>query len=173
MGKMPEWGTHVIVGLLLAEIFKVKKKSVVLVGAILPDIFVKLTLMRLFIPIPNLDYSMLGAFHVPFVFFLSSLLLAPLFHERYASIVLWLNLGAASHFLTDALLRHLAEGGVRLLYPLSLDYYTLSLFWPEQSYWLGILAAPLYGILIALKKYRLKRAIPLNQRLPTNQPLPR
>ncbi len=151
---MPEWLTHVIIGLLLAEVFSVRKKSIVLLGAILPDILVKLTLIKLFIPIPNIDYSVLGALHVPFVFFLFTLLIAPLFRYNYVQTVLWLNLGAVSHFLSDALLRHVTGGGVRLLYPLSLDYYTLSLFWPEQSYLLGILALVLYGMIIILKKYK-------------------
>jgi membrane-bound metal-dependent hydrolase YbcI (DUF457 family) len=151
---MPEWFTHVALGLLLAELFNVNKKSIVVLGAILPDILVKLTLVRLFIPIPNIDYSILGALHVPFVFFLFTLVAAPLFRYPYGRIVLGLNLGALSHFLSDALLRHVAGGGVRLLYPLSRNYYTAGLIWPEQSYLLGIALAIAYGLLLFLKKYR-------------------
>lgn len=150
---MPEWFTHVALGLLLAEVFNVKKKSIVILGAILPDILVKLTLVRLFIPIPNVDYSILGSLHVPFVFFLFTLVAAPLFRYDYLRIVLGLNLGALSHFISDALLRHVAGGGVRLLYPLSLKYYNLGLIWPEQTYLIGIALALAYGLLRLGKRY--------------------
>ncbi len=163
---MPEWFTHVALGLLLAELFNVNRKSIVVVGAILPDILVKLTLVRLFLPLPNIDYSILGALHVPFVFFLFTLVVAPLFRYHYGRIVLWLNLGAMSHFLSDALLRHLAGGGVRLFYPLSLNYYTASVIWPEQSYLLGLAVALAYGLLLFLKKYRWspQRTLPFKMR---------
>ena len=153
MSTMPEWVTHLLLGLIAAEVFSVRKKSVVLLGAILPDLLVKLVLVKLFLPIPNIDYSLLGAFHVPFVFLLSTFLLATWFRYSYWHIVLWLNLGALTHFLSDALLRHLAGGGVRLLYPLSLEYYTLGGVWPEQSYLIFIPALLLYGLIKLTKRW--------------------
>jgi len=154
---MPDWMTHIVVGLVLAEAFNIPKKSIVLLGAILPDILPKLVLLRLFIPLPNGNYNLLSAFHVPFVFFLASIFIALLFRHNKFRIVLWLNIGAMSHFLADATLQHF-EGGVRLLYPLSLESYTLNVVWPEQSYLVLIPALLVYGGLLLFKK-RYKKAM--------------
>ena len=152
---MPEWVTHALLGLLVAEIFSVKKKSIVVLGALLPDIIVKLTLVRLFIPIPNFDYAVLGSFHTPFVFLLFSILLSPLFRYDYLKIIIWLNMGALTHFLADATLHHVSDGGVRLLYPLSNTYYTVGWIWPDDTLWIGLGAAILYLGIKGFKKYLL------------------
>ncbi len=140
---MPDWLTHIVIALVFAEIFSVRKKSVVLLGAVLPDVLVKLTLLELFIPIPNWNYTFLSAFHVPLVLFLVILLLAPLFRYKYSAIVGWLSLGALTHFASDALLRHF-QGGVALFYPFSLDKYSLNWVWPDQSYFILIPALIAY-----------------------------
>ncbi len=150
---MPEWVTHALLGLLVAEIFGVRKKSIVVLGALLPDIIVKLTLLRLFVPIPNFDYSILGSFHTPFVFLLLTILLSPLFRYDCIRIICWLNVGATTHFLADATLHHISDGGVRLLYPLSNGYYTLGWIWPDDTLWIGLAAALLYLAIIGFKKY--------------------
>lgn len=150
---MPEWATHALLGLVIAEIFGVRKKSIVMLGALLPDILVKLVLIRLFLPIPNVDYSILGSGHTPFVFLLLSVLICPLFRYDHIKIILWMNLGALTHFLADATLRHISDGGVRLLYPLTTKMYTLSLIWPDDTYWLAIFLAILYLGIRGFKKY--------------------
>lgn len=150
---MPEWATHALLGLVIAEIFGVRKKSIVVLGALLPDIFAKLVLLRLFLPIPNLDYSILGSGHTPFVFFLFSILICPLFRYDYLKIILWLNLGALTHLLADATLHHISDGGVRLLYPLTTKTYTLSLIWPDDTYWLALFLAIIYFGIRGFKKY--------------------
>ena len=50
---MPDLITHIIVGLILAKLLRVKKKSLVLLGAILPDMIYKLSLLGLFFDIPE------------------------------------------------------------------------------------------------------------------------
>ena len=154
---MPEWVTHALLGLLVAEIFSVRKKSIVVLGALLPDMIIKLTLLRLFIPIPNFDYAILGAFHTPFPLLLFTILISPLFRYDHLTIIAWLNLGALTHFLSDALLRHLGSGGVRLLYPFTAKYYTLGLIWPDDTLWIGLATAILYFGIIAFKKIILPR----------------
>lgn len=144
---MPDWLTHAVLGLLVAEIFSVRKKSLVVLGALLPDIFPKLVLLRLLIPLPHLNYTGLGAFHTPFVFFLATIIIAPLFRYSYWKFILWLNLGAATHFFSDALLRHFAAG-VHLFYPISLGHFTLNVVWPDESYWVLIPALLLYGVVL-------------------------
>ncbi len=151
---MPDWLTHVVIALVFAEIFNVRKKSVVLLGAILPDFLPKLIQLELFVPIPNWNYALLSAFHVPFVLFLVILLIAPLFRYKYVSIVGWLSLGTFTHLLSDTLLRHF-QGGISWLYPFSMEKYALHWVWPDQSYLILIPAIITY-ILVVVFKHRLK-----------------
>lgn len=151
---MPDLLTHLIIGLVLIEIFNVRKMSLVLLGTIMPDLLLKLVLLRLFIRIPNINYGVLSAFHTPFVLFLVSLLIAPLFRYDYKKVVLWLNLGALSHFLADATLKHLSETGVRLFYPLSYNTYTLSLIWPNHSYLLMMFFLLVYIAIFLFKSQK-------------------
>jgi len=148
---VPDWLTHVVIGLLLTELFSVKKKSVVLLGAILPDILPKIILLQLLVPLPIFNNKVLEAAHVPFIFFLGSMIAATLFRYRYWKIVWWLNLGALSHFLSDALLRHFGEGGVQLLYPLTSQKYTLNLLWQDQTY---LLLVPVLLLYLLIRKYK-------------------
>lgn len=150
---MPDWVTHIAIALLILELYPVKKKSLVLLGAIMPDLFPKLVLIRLLIPIPAIDYHILSAFHTPFVLFLATLLIAPLFRYNYWKVVLWITIGTTSHFLSDALLRHFI-GGVNLFYPVLLKHYTLNLVWPDQSYLILIPTVIFYLLIIIYKKYR-------------------
>ena len=149
---MPDWVTHIAIGLLILELYPVKKKSLVLLGAILPDLLPKLVLLRLLIPIPSLDYVFLSAFHTPFVLFFVTMLLAPLFRYDYWKVVGGITIGTTSHFLSDALLQHFV-GGVNLFYPVLLKHYTLNLVWPDQSYLIFIPVVILYLIVIVSKKY--------------------
>lgn len=152
---MPDWLTHVVIGLILIDIFKVRKKSLVLLGVLLPDFLPKLILLRLFFPVQDyLNYKVLTAFHVPFVFFFFTLLIAPLFKYNYKKVVFWLNLGAISHFLADSLLRHFSDAGIKLFYPLLLNKFTLGLVWPNESYFILIPALIVYlGIILIKKKF--------------------
>ncbi len=148
---MPDWLTHVIIGLIIIELFNVKKRSLVLLGAVLPDILPKITLLRLFIPLPNINFGWFSAFHTPFVFFLTTLLIAPIFRYNYKKVVLLLNAGAISHFLSDALLRGFGSGS-RLLYPLSYEGFRFNLVWSDQSYLILIPALVIYAIILQLKR---------------------
>ncbi|MDP3734290.1 MAG: hypothetical protein Q8R37_03600 [Nanoarchaeota archaeon] len=148
---MPDWLTHIVIAAVVGELFSVRKKSLLFFGALLPDILPKLVLLRLFIPLPALDYTLLSAFHTPFVLFLVTLLIAPLFRYRYKIVVALITLGALTHFVSDALLQHFS-GGVALLYPLSLKHYTLNLVWPEQSYLILLPALFMYGLILIVKR---------------------
>ena len=151
---MPDWFTHVLIGLIIAEVFSVRKKSLVLIGTIIPDILPKLVLLRLFIPIPSINYTVLKAFHTPFVIFIAILLIAPLFKYSYKKVVALMGAGALSHLLADAALRHFA-GGVRLLYPISMRKYAFNFFWPNESF---IIMVPLLIIYITIVAMHRKNA---------------
>ena len=149
---MPDWLTHIVIGLILIEIFNVRKKSLVLIGTILPDILPKIILLGLFFALPDFNYEIFNAFHIPFVLFLVTLLIAPLFRYDYWKVVLLINIGVISHFLADALLRHFSTAGVRLLYPFKFKAYSANLVWPDQSYFILIPAIIVYIAIILLKK---------------------
>ena len=155
---MPEWVTHVLIGLVLAELLFIPKRSVVLLGAILPDLFAKLVLLRLFIPIPHWNYSFLSMAHTPFVLFLVCLLLAPLFRYEYRKIVYWLMVGGLSHIFSDMLLKHYLGGGMALLFPFSNMKFSLGLFWPDESYLLLYIMILIY-LCILFFKYERKKGL--------------
>lgn len=151
---MPDWLTHLVLGLVLTELFSVQKKSLVLLGAILPDILSKLVLLQFFVPILDLNLKFLRAFHVPFVLFLLTLIAAPVFKYDYRKVIFWLNLGILSHFLSDLMLRHLSPtSGMMLFYPFSSAGFSLNLVWPDQSYFILIPALLLYFAIILIKRY--------------------
>lgn len=151
--KMPDLVTHVVMALVLIELFQVRKRSLVLLGAILPDIFAKVVLLRLFLPLPHIDYGVLSAFHVPFVFILFSLLLAPLFRSPYWKVVGSLTLGGLSHILADAFLRHFGDSGVKLFFPLLSQAYTLGWVWPDESFLLLFPGILMYLFLLWYRGY--------------------
>lgn len=159
---MPDWLTHLVIGLVLIEIFNVEKKSLILLGAILPDLIPKLVLLRLFVPLPDLSFGLLNSLHVPFILFLFTLLIAPVFRYDYKKVVLWLNIGTISHFLADALLRNFGNGGVKLLYPLTIEKYNLNLVWPNESYYILVPALLVYLVIIMIKKKNHNFNIKLN-----------
>ena len=154
---MPDLVTHVVIALVLIELFQVQRRSLVLLGAILPDVFTKLVLLRLFIPLPHIDYGVLSAFHVPFIFFLFALVLAPLFRSPYWKVVGALTLGGLSHIFADAFLRHFGAGGIKLFFPLLSRGYTLSLIWPDESFLLLFPGVLIYLFLLWHRGYFGKR----------------
>lgn len=162
---MPDWLTHLVIAAVSAEIVNTRKKSLVLLGAILPDLLPKLMLLRLFIQLPNIDYSVLSAFHTPFVLFLVICLMTLLFKYDYIKVVALLSLGAGTHFVADTLLIHFT-GGVHLLYPFSLHPFRFDLFWPDQP-WAVLLPMMLIYVLIMLIKWKKKRK-EVNNSLPAS-----
>lgn len=100
---MPSLLAHIFLGMLLAYLFRVKEKSVLLFGAILPDI--KIFLYLLATPLLGLSAanSLIIPVHSPF----GSLLLALFFasflpKERYKRNLFLLCLGVTAHFALDA-----------------------------------------------------------------------
>jgi len=74
---MPDWMSHLIIGLILAELFNVRKKSLVVLGAFMPDLIAKLDLVLFYFNIKT--FASFSYFHTPLMCFLISILIAPLF----------------------------------------------------------------------------------------------
>lgn len=114
---MPDWITHIAVAYSLALIVKVKKRELVVLGALLPDIF------KAFLPLGAIigygDTFFLGNYFAPFHtligVILTSALLSTFFDAPRKILPLFL-FGAFSHLAIDS-----------LLYPFGYENW---FFWP-------------------------------------------
>lgn len=48
---MPDWLSHILIGLIAAEVFNIDKKGLVTLGSLLPDFAVKVYLLSFFFPV--------------------------------------------------------------------------------------------------------------------------
>ena len=147
---MPDWLTHILIALIISGLLGVKKKSLVVLGALLPDLIVKSSLLGFFVHLPNTFNYMIGAFHTPIMSFLLSMAIAPLFKFDYLKTLLLINIGLVSHISADLLMRHF-DGGQMLFYPFSFKPYTLNVLWAEKYYLVLVPALVLY---LLIKYYR-------------------
>ena len=147
---MPDWMSHILVGLIIAEAFNIRKKSLVLLGALLPDVLSKLFLLFFYFDFFN-NLSV-RSFHSPIMVFLLAILLAPIFKYNRLKTVILVSVGALSHFLADLTMRHF-NSGIRLLFPFSMETYSLGLLWPDESIYFLLGALIVYLALKLCKKY--------------------
>jgi hypothetical protein len=140
---MPDWITHIAVAYSLALLAGVRRYELVILGALLPDLF------KLFLPLGAVigygESFFLGNYFAPFhTFFgvlLTSALLSTFFAKAGKVFPLFL-LGAFSHLAMDS-----------LLYPYGYDNWV---FWPLLRFgargvaWPDNLLLPLAAVSIAL-----------------------
>lgn len=151
---MPDWMSHLLIGLIVAELFNVRKKSLVLLGALLPDLISKFFLLFFYFGIlANLS---LESFHTPLMCFLLVIITAPLFKYDRAKTVFLINVGLATHFLSDLTMRHFTSG-MRLFFPFSMSVYRIDLIWPEQSIYFLIFSLIVYILIKLVKKVDLDK----------------
>lgn len=149
---MPDLMSHLIIGLILAELFSVRKKSLVVLGAISPDVLSHLDIMYTYFDVPRiLNFN---SFHTPFMSFLISLLISAFFiYPKYKTILLF-NLGSMSEYLSDLLVKHFTGAGTRFFFPFSLYNYSLSLVWSNDSIYILITCLVIYATIKLVKKKR-------------------
>ena len=151
---MPDLMSHLLIGLILAELFNIKKKSIVVMGALAPDLLAKIHLVYYYLGInPGILFS---SFHTPLMLFLVSLLLAPLFLYDSIKFLIAFNIGSVSEILSDLTMKHFTISGSRLFFPFSMKNYTLNWIWPEQSIYVLVALLTVYFALSAIKKKSLK-----------------
>lgn len=153
---MPDLMSHLIIGLILAELFNVKKKSLVALGALMPDLLSKAHLIFFYLGLPlGISFT---SFHTPFMAFLISILISPLFLHDKLKTMIFFNIGSMSHFISDLTIRHFSNVGVRLHFPLTLEenHYSLDWIWPEQSIYVLIATLLLYITIKVVKKNKKK-----------------
>lgn len=143
---MPDCFTHVVFGLFLCEVFKVKHKSLVIFGCLLPDIG------NLFNLLLNYKLFWFLPLNTPIGVILLSASIGFLFNINYKRAFSLLLLGAGSHLILDFATRRFEEG-MLFLFPFSWKQYNLGnfgLFWPEQFY------LPLLFSIILLSIYKFR-----------------
>ncbi len=147
--KMPDWMSHLLIGLIVAELFNIRKKSLVVLGALMPDLIAKFFLLFFYFGF----WSNVGldSFHTPVVCFLLAILIAPLFRHDKIKTVLLISVGLATHFLPDLTMRHFTAG-MRMFFPFSMRLYRIDLIWPEQSIYVLIVSFIVYVFIRVVKK---------------------
>jgi len=148
---MPDLMTHLIFGLILAELFNIRKKSLVVIGTLLPDLLAKMDLAVFYLGIKQ--FISFTLFHTPAMIFLLSIFIAVLFRYNRLKTVLLINVGSLSHFLLDLTMKHFTPVGTRLFFPFTFDNYYFGLIWPEQSIYLLFVSLTVYAIIKIYKKY--------------------
>ena len=130
---MPDWISHILIGLIVCGIFKIRKKGLVVLGSLLPDFIVKINLLSAFFHVNDSLLFVTRLYHSPIMGFIIPALIAPLFKYDFKKTYFYIFLGFMLHLFADSFTRHYNDGV--LLYPLSRSFFSFNLFWPEQ-YWL-------------------------------------
>ena len=140
---MPDWISHIILGLIVAELFPGNKKSLIVLGSLLPDILLKAYLLGLLFPVHTFTLTaLLIPFHTPIGMAITSLFIAPFFKTDQRKTYISLFLGWASHLLLDMTNHHAITTENLIFFPFSWRSVELGLFSPTQYY------IPLFALLI-------------------------
>lgn len=150
---MPDWISHVLIGLAFAEIFHIRKKSLVVLGSLLPDFIVKINLLTKFFYINGDLLFVTRLYHSPLMGLLIPALIAPVFKYNFRKTWLYMMSGFMLHILADSFTKHFSDG--ILLYPLSNSYISFNIFWPEQ-YWIMLIgSASIYALALVIKHFKI------------------
>ncbi len=147
---MPDLLSHLLVGLILCEFLKVKRKSLLLIGSLLPDLLGKLYVIGFVTKIPYNLSDITYYFHTPLMCTLAILLIIPLFKGK--NVFFSFFIGAMMHFGFDIFQQHFI-GGTLLGVPFFYRLYRFNLIWPGEYYYFLI---PLFIIYIIIKTASLK-----------------
>ena len=155
---MPDWLSHILLALIICEIFKIKKKSLVVLGALLPDFLLKLYILNIFTNMPNNLYWLLVPFHTPFSLIIMTFLIIPFFKYSWKKAYILIAIGWISHILLDLTIADFTKKYMLILFPFSWEGYEINLIWQQQYYFILI---PLFLVYIILllrnrKKHKIK-----------------
>lgn len=147
---MPDWLSHIIIGLLVAEIFNIDKKGLVVLGSLLPDFVVKINLLGAFFHVNDSLLFVTRLYHSPVMGLVIPAIIAPLFKYDWKKTYLYIMLGFMLHLFADSFTRHYYDG--ILLYPFSNGFFSFNVFWPEQ-YWIILIMSLVAYALVKYIKY--------------------
>ncbi|MBN1997697.1 hypothetical protein JW935_09105 [candidate division KSB1 bacterium] len=125
---MPDLVSHVVFAYAISRYFTFSRRVLFYTGAILPDIITR----PIYILIPQL-YPYTIAVHTPVFMIFFTLFFAELFEKKIRQEArIFLFAGVLSHFLLDALQKHIHAGGYFWFFPFSWNAGSLGLFWPHE-----------------------------------------
>ena len=108
---MPDWISHILLALIICEIFNIRKKSLVILGSLLPDVLFKIQLIGNIIDIPQYEiYWLLAPLHTPIGCLLATFLIIFLFKYPKKKTFLLVTFGWISHLLIDMVTKFLFLG---------------------------------------------------------------
>ena len=152
---MPDLVSHAIIGLLLCELLNIKPKSLVILGALLPDLLSKLELLHLFFPFGDRLYWILMPLHTPIGLALATFLVVNLFSYDKKESYSLITIGWLSHIFADWLInKHLYIGSF-LWFPFSWKTSEIGIVWTEEFY---LILIPLLVIYVLLKILNIKKS---------------
>ncbi len=146
---MPDLLSHLLFGLIACELANPKKKGLILLGTVFPDLITKIFLFGFIVNLPKELASALALFHSFIPLFLVVILVG-LFFKDYFSAIYLIGVGALSHILLDVLNTHYIVG-IRLFLPFSWRYFRIDGFWPDQYIWILI---PFLIVYIFIRVYK-------------------
>ena len=151
---MPDWIVHVLIGLILIEIFNLKPKSLVLIGVLLPDALIKLELFHVMFPFPKYLFMWLfQPLHAPIGMALFTVLMLPFFKYNKAKTYGLLAVGWISHLVFDLTGRHLMQGQNLLLFPFSWVNIEVGWVWADEFYKLDVIFLIMLLAVLGYKKF--------------------
>ena len=148
---MPDWISHILIGLIVAEVFNIDKKGLVVLGSLMPDFIVKINLLPAFFHVNDNLLFVSRLYHSPIMGLIMPALIAPLFKYDWKKTYLFVMFGFMLHLFADSFTKYYNNG--ILLYPFSKDFFSFNIFWPEQ-YWIVTLISLIAYIFIKLAKRR-------------------
>ncbi|MBS3122416.1 metal-dependent hydrolase [Candidatus Woesearchaeota archaeon] len=150
---MPDLITHVLIGLIICELFNIRRKSLVILGSVLPDLVLKISLLSFFIDFPMKEIKwLLIPFHTPVGLILLTIIIILFFRGEYILNFLLISLGWALHLAADLTNKEVFINQMLLLYPISWKSYELNIFWSNQYWYLMIISLAIYLLIIFIKR---------------------
>lgn len=160
---MPDWLSHIIIGLIAAELFNIDKKGLVVLGSLLPDFIAKIYMLSFFYHLSDSLLFISTLYHSPIMGILLPALIAPLFKYDWKKTYLCIILGFMLHIMADSFTFSYGKGGI-LLYPMAHGYFSFNVFWPEQ-YWLVLIASAIAYALVRLAKNKISAKKLFNKKI--------
>ena len=152
---MPDWTTHILFALILCEAFRLKPKSLVCLGAIVPDI-----LLKSLTPLSSLGldssvlYKAFTPFHTPIGSVLVAIGISTFIEIPIIRSTVLMIIGIASHFFLDIFQAHGVFGETMVLFPLSWKNYEIGWLSINHFYYFLAPMLVLYVTIIYAKRFR-------------------
>ena len=150
---MPDWISHMLIALIIYEVFRFEKKSLVILGALLPDMLGKLSLLVNVFELPyDVLYWIFTPFHTPLGCVLITFLIVHFFRYNQRKAFLYITAGWVSHLPFDLVNKHMLLGQNMLLFPVSWTNFRIGFAWPERFYLSLVPLIIVYLIILSVKR---------------------